>query len=569
MAVNYITALETVQAVRGKNPFTTLFLKNNFAILPSNLRRAVNDRYIQVFNQKTQYDADMTLLEIVKKAAGRGGLLASDDSAIILYAKECAKLAYCEASKFLIPSMQLHYLIQFALSKKVAPPSDKLTPDGQRARLQCEKWWRRALRKAISREVERLAIDLGLVCKVKGMYASDETVKRRQQQKRRNRDLLKTINAVNDKGDEYNLAELSDLGVSNPKLRANELMTRIAGFGAIAKFEGHAGGFFTITCPSKFHAYAQDGTAYATYQNLSPREGQTHLVKMWGFARAALHKANVKVYGFRVAEAHHDGTPHWHMVLYYAPEHTNTVITILRKYAFLVDGSERGADKNRFDYKEIDFKRGTGASYLLKYILKNIYTKELIETEDFEGGKLQKNVNRVEAWAACWGIRQFQQIGGAPVGVWRELRRLGAVTVTDTGILKELQDACDNKDWALYTIKQGGATVARKDLIAKVARVWFDGLRTLYDGYGGERVQGVESACGAYEKTRLHTFFLKSAGVLLTSWSSVNNCNQLLKEKGAEAIDFVINGTKYDKFLAGKQIFKPKDKGNSYAKFQQ
>lgn len=516
-------------------------LTQHLGRLPKRFRPSINRKYVEIYQTQGRQAANLALLDISDQMGGNRTLLAANDSELCEFAKARADECFRAATRWLDADMALKAMRDISARWGITPPdTEKIKPQGQRARLLCDLWWRRQVRKTIARQVEKAAISLGMVSKRAGIYASDETVARRAGQRKRNAALLENIIAVNDEGQEYTLAQLSELGVSNPEIRRMELMTRLAGFDAYAKHLGHAAEFYTITAPSRFHAVRSDGKPNKKYTSESPREAQAHLCKGWALSRAYLAKRGIKLYGFRVVEPHHDGTPHWHMVIFFERKaDTQSVRETLKKYAMREDGDEFGADEHRFKAEKIDRSRGSAAGYLAKYISKNINAKGVQDEADYEGGTLGDNASRVDAWASCWGVRQFQQIGGAPVGVWRELRRLGG-EVSGVGILERLRESADVGDWHKYTDLMGGALVGRKGLSARVRRVWFDNAITRYDGEGMERVEGVEvrrgflcmadgpySNLGDFEKTRLREWVLKRA--FTPAWSSVNNCNGGIK----------------------------------------
>ncbi|EKZ6356322.1 replication endonuclease [Klebsiella aerogenes] len=404
-----------------------------------------------------------------------------------------------------------------------------------------EVWWRGRLRRIAASWREHLQIAVGNVSKKRHAYASKNCVTDWREQKRRTREFLKGLDLEDEDGNRISLIEKYDGSVANPAIRRCELMTRIRGFENICNELGYVGEFYTLTAPSKYHATTKAGYRNSKWNGASPSDTQSYLTGLWARIRAKLHREEIRIFGIRVAEPHHDGTTHWHMLMFMLPEDVERVRLIIRDYAWEEDHHELRSDKAkkaRFHAEAIDPEKGSATGYVAKYISKNIDGYALDgETDDESGELLKETAPAVSAWAARWHIRQFQFIGGAPVTVYRELRRL-ADTETAHGLSVEfaaVHDAADAGDWAGYVNAQGGPFVRRDDLQ----------VRTLYEPRAEFNQYGEETVCirGVYDSavgagtpilTRLTQWKIvpKRAvdlavdvkGAPAPSRSSVNNC---------------------------------------------
>lgn len=454
-----------------------------------------------------------------------------------------------------------------------APDIDALGPRGFLSRLGDPAWWRKMARRFQRQEVEKLAILLRRVCKGREIYCSDETVRRRSAQKFRNRRYLENTEAQNELKQRYTLAELADLSISNPKLRRGELMLRIRGFDEVAQLLGHVREFWTMTTPSRFHRWTTMGNVQREnprWDGSTPRDAQDWLTERWAKIRSALGRRGIRLYGFRVVEAHHDGTPHWHAALFYSPhwmrqvdedeagkpiwEEDETraaaprVRAIVRRYLLeeereifrdavtaesragqlwvralgpwhtahkrtlkvtartavaryldcldrenkayaakrdlvaAIDGTRKAgkqlahAIEHRCDFKVIDPEKGDAAGYLAKYITKAIDAADAADLvqQDLYGYDMGDSARRVEAWASCHGIRQFQQIGGPSVSAWRELRRALSDDITQADLfdapmpVQHAATAADEGDWQAFVLLMGGPCVKRDSQLVRL-----------------------------------------------------------------------------------------------------
>ena len=492
------------------------------------------------------------------------------------------------------------------------------------ARLVDETWWARKIDTAYRQFCEHCQILNGRVRHGVSVYLSDAGRKDCRARKNANTLALSKMVARNEEtGEEIEMLDIVKGSMANPAIRRHELMVRMRGFEDLAQENKLMGGFFTITTPSRFHAYMKVKNNNKTwsvendkYDGGNPKSAQQYLSKVWAKARAKLKRMDVNMFGFRVCEPHHDGTPHWHALFFFKPEHEQIIKFVLSDYFTQADRQELNVNNldfalwnkaikddiqtddlfanelfeeesnhifsvskriaARVDYKKIDPAKGSATGYIAKYIAKNIDGYKMADDEE-TGTPADKAAEAVCGWASLWRIRQFQQIGGAPVSVWRELRRLDQTEqeLADKKAEKEARDlaaelgekyvsnkpvqslidlqkhndamevariSANSNNWSMYIHAMGGLFCARADHPIKMA------YKTVGNQYGEavKKLKGIATFAKTMithvdgwviaKKQGSEAVLEKEAQL---PWSSVNNCTGSV-ERSPEAKQAVI-----------------------------
>ncbi|MBM5630061.1 replication endonuclease, partial [Burkholderia pseudomallei] len=447
--------------------------------LPGKWARTMSRRLEELDRQhRNWYHGNVYLREHVERYADAVLPLTANLSDIRECAYRRASDAYAIAERLGDTATIVPSLTALCERWRIAPPAVE-RPGGFIARVIDPDWWARRPRSMHGRQTEALAIRLGLVSARADQYISDENLRRSIAQAERNAQMLERTNAINEDGEIFTLAELADKSVSNPAIRRGELMLRMRGMEEIAEEQGCACEFAVVTPPSRFHAVRANGSVNEKYDGATPRDTQEYLQRQWSRCRAWLQRRGVSFYGMRTVEAHRDGTPHWNLMVFIRnPADASVWRKALVRYFLLNDSpDEPGAQQHRLRFERITAEQGGAAGYIAKYISKNIDGAGI--ELGLYGEPIAQTTQRVQAWAKQWGIRQFQAIGGAPVTVWRELRRIEKQAIADSpDALQRAWHAAqrvkgatgdDDKraDYAEFIRAWGGPWIKRKD-----ASIW-------------------------------------------------------------------------------------------------
>jgi hypothetical protein len=336
------------------------------------------------------------------------------------------------------------------------------------------KWWWSKIKPIYNRSIENVMRYINVIWKKFQVYVSDRFLTLSRENKKRNEIFLKSLIALKDSNEEIELSKISNSSLSNPNNRVAELKARISGLEQYADQYGYKTDLVTVTAPSRFHCVHENGTSNIKWDESSVRTVHQYFTNLWDCIISKFHRDNIQVSGFRVVEPHHDGTPHWHFILFSKIEYRELALNIIHKYFLKDSPREKGASEHRVRVNDLsqNKKSNLKGSYILKGIdlsPKNKSQKDLDNSE------------RMNAWGCVWGIRQFAQFGGPSVNLWREARRIAQSSqVDDNPIWKSVL----NGNWSEFIEMCGGLNIPKNDRKIKIFKEFDETLNSYAEERG-------------------------------------------------------------------------------------
>jgi len=501
------------------------------------LRRDLYGSLARAKNWADKYAAQDKLAAEVAQFEAEALHIAFDNEEIQLRAERCAYA--CQRMQDF--NLILEYCKQHGIGFE--PRAMERSRIGCMNRARDVGWWRRKLRHRFGQRAENHLRKIGLVRRSQDIYISRLARAQKQAQARTLDRWIGERVVTSDDGIQLELAEVVERSLANCSIRRGELMKRMRGFEEIAQEEGHVSLFFTLTCPSAFHPALDEGGLNPRFDGVTGVKGaQEWLTNIWSRTRARLDRRSIFYYGIRVAEPHHDGTPHWHMVLFTRETDAEPLSTILREMWLSEYHDEPGARLHRVQVQPIDTAKGSATGYIAKYIAKNIDGHEV--GEDLEAGE-GKGVDAKNSapWAVMWArfhrIRQFQQVGGPAIGVYRELRRIRKPVKHRA--IECAREGAEHESFASFIKAQGGIVVGRKTAVT----LWREqtGEISKYEEIRLPQTAGVQ--CGAFQlRTRDKTWRIqRKEGMSQREGLSVDGACTT-EETGADRPAFQFSGSR-------------------------
>ncbi|EAT0781757.1 replication endonuclease [Salmonella enterica] len=418
------------------------------------------------------------------------------------------------------------------------------------------RFWSRHFRTFTRRWREHLYIAVGDVRRQRSVICSPQWVQHWLASRKRGREIMAETDLEDEEtGETLPLLSAVDASVSNNEKRRAEMLTRVKGLEELAALDhmsqdsDYVALFFTWTAPQQYHAWLETGRRNRKWNGASPRETQRYFTRTFKNFSTALTRRDIHIFGMHVTESHHDGTPHWHGILFVRREQEATLRDVFEGYVNAENCSAhrpgKPPEQSQLMIKPVDKRMGSLTAYITKHICRNLEGCAPGGRDKETGRPWTELARHSAAWASLWGIKQFQFTGGPPVSVWRELRKLSDQKQADSvsPVFGELHHAAGAGDWAEYTRLQGGLPAARKNL---TMRTWYQAasepdecgqytaiIKGVYLPGTGKAPVATRTRKWKVKTPRQNVkpgFMKNRRKPALTPWTRINNCTMRRKQ---------------------------------------